>query len=83
MPPPPPIKSGLGGFTCLSWVILAENLDDLMLAHIEGREGNLPVGTHMKLEDARSPRWGTRCANCWTPFVSLRPSLWLLWVALT
>jgi hypothetical protein len=37
----------------------------------------------MKLEDARSPRWGSKCVSCWEPFVSLCPSLWLLWAALT
>jgi hypothetical protein len=26
---------------------------------------------------------GTGCANCWPPLVSLHPSLWSLWVALT
>jgi hypothetical protein len=25
----------------------------------------------MKLEDAGSPRWATKCINCWPPFVSL------------
>jgi hypothetical protein len=43
--PTPLIKSGLGGFTHLSWVILAKNSDSSMLAHMEGHEGNLPVGT--------------------------------------
>jgi hypothetical protein len=37
----------------------------------------------MKLKDVGSPRWGIGCSNCWPPFVSLRPSLWLLWAALT
>jgi hypothetical protein len=44
---PPSIKSGIGGFTRLSRVILAENLDGSMPAHIEGREGNLSVGTQI------------------------------------
>jgi hypothetical protein len=37
----------------------------------------------MKLEDAGFPRWGTRYASYWPPFVSLRSSLWSLWAALT
>jgi hypothetical protein len=50
----------------------------------EGAWRNPPSqDSDMKLEDAGSPRWGTECANYWPPFMSLRPSLWLLWVALT
>jgi hypothetical protein len=45
MTPPPPIQSGPSGFTCLSQVILAENPDCSMPAHMKGREGNLPVET--------------------------------------
>jgi hypothetical protein len=45
--PPSPIKSGPGGFTCLSWVTLVENLDGSIPAHTEEREGNLPVGTQI------------------------------------
>jgi hypothetical protein len=37
----------------------------------------------MKHEDVGSPRWGSGCASCWPPFLSLCPSVWLLWVALT
>jgi hypothetical protein len=37
----------------------------------------------MKLEDAGSPQLGTGCASCWPPIVSLHPSLWSLWAALT
>jgi hypothetical protein len=37
----------------------------------------------MQLEDVGSPLWGTRCTNCWPPFVSLHPSLWSFWMALT
>jgi hypothetical protein len=36
-----------------------------------------------KLEDVVSSRWGSGCASCLPPFVSLRPSLWMLCVALT
>jgi hypothetical protein len=45
IPPDLPIKSGPSGFTRLSRVILAKNLDDLMPAHMEGHEGNLPIET--------------------------------------
>jgi hypothetical protein len=45
--PPPPVKFGPGGFTHLSRVILAENLDGSILAHKKGREGNLPVETEI------------------------------------
>jgi hypothetical protein len=44
---PPLIKSGSGGFTHLSWVILAENSDGSMLAHMKGRKGNLPIRTQI------------------------------------
>jgi hypothetical protein len=37
----------------------------------------------MKLEDVGSPRWGPGCASYWPPFVSIRSSLWPLWVSLT
>jgi hypothetical protein len=37
----------------------------------------------MKHEDVGSPQWGFGCTTCWPPFVSLRPSFWLLWAALT
>jgi hypothetical protein len=43
--PPSPIKFGLGGFTCVSWVILVQNSDGSMPAHMKGREGNLPIET--------------------------------------
>jgi hypothetical protein len=33
----------------------------------------------MKFEDVGFPLWGTRCAHCRPPFVSL----WALWAALT
>jgi hypothetical protein len=46
-PPPPAIKSRPGGFTHLSWVILAENQDSSMLGHTKGREENLPVMTQI------------------------------------
>jgi hypothetical protein len=45
--PPPPIKSKLGGFKLLPWVILAENPDGSVLAHMKGHEGNLLVGTQI------------------------------------
>jgi hypothetical protein len=45
---PPLIKSGTGGFTRLSWVILPKNLDSSMLAHKKACEGNLPVGTQIR-----------------------------------
>jgi hypothetical protein len=41
----PKIKSGPSGFTHLSLVILVENSDSSMLAHMMGHEGILPVGT--------------------------------------
>jgi hypothetical protein len=41
--PPPLIKSGSCGFMCLSRVILAENMDGSMPAHMDGSEGNLLV----------------------------------------
>jgi hypothetical protein len=37
----------------------------------------------MKIEDVRAPRWSSGCASWYPPFVLLRPSLWLLWPALT
>jgi hypothetical protein len=40
-----PIRSELGGFTRLSQVILVENSDGSMPAHMKGREGNLLIGT--------------------------------------
>jgi hypothetical protein len=36
-----------------------------------------------KLEDVGFSRWGIGCDSCWPPFVPLRPTLWLLWAALT
>jgi hypothetical protein len=42
-PPPPQIKSGPGGFTLLSRVVLAENPDGSMPGHMEGHEANLLV----------------------------------------
>jgi hypothetical protein len=44
IPPPPPIKSGLGGFMLLSQVIRTVNPDSKMPV-TEGLEGNLPVQT--------------------------------------
>jgi hypothetical protein len=44
----PLIKSGPGGFSHLSRVILVENSDGLMPAHIEGHEVNLPVKTQIQ-----------------------------------
>jgi hypothetical protein len=43
----PPINTGLGGFTHLSWVILTEIPDGSMPTHTKGREGNLPVRTQI------------------------------------
>jgi hypothetical protein len=45
---PLPVKSGLGGFTRLSQVILAKSPDGSMPAHTKGHEGNLPVETHIR-----------------------------------
>jgi hypothetical protein len=44
----PLVKSEPGGFTHLSQVILAENPDGSMPAHMKGREGNLTIGTQMR-----------------------------------
>jgi hypothetical protein len=44
----PLVKSRPGCFKCLSWVILVENLDDSVPAHIKGREGNHLVGTQIR-----------------------------------
>jgi hypothetical protein len=52
---PPLIKSGPGGFTHLSWVILAENPDGSMPAHTKGHEGNLPVGSQIQSLRMLSP----------------------------
>jgi hypothetical protein len=39
------VKSGLGGFTRLSRIILEKIPDGSMPVHTKGREGNLSVGT--------------------------------------
>jgi hypothetical protein len=55
-----------------------------MPTHMKGCEGNLPTGTQIQslrilgLLDGPS-----ESVICWLPFVSLCPSLCLLWVALT
>jgi hypothetical protein len=43
--PPSLIKFGLGGFTCLSRVILVQNSHGSMPAHMKGCEGNLLIET--------------------------------------
>jgi hypothetical protein len=56
----PLVKSRPGCFKCLSWVILVENLDDSVPAHIKGREGNHLVGTQIRSLRVRVPFMGLR-----------------------
>jgi hypothetical protein len=51
----PPVKFRLGGFTQLSRIILAENSDGSVPAHMKGREGNLMVGTQIQSLGMPSP----------------------------
>jgi hypothetical protein len=55
-----------------------------MLAHTDGREGNLSTGTQIQKLRMSGPLDGPlESASCWPPFVSLCPLLCLLWAALT
>jgi hypothetical protein len=55
-----------------------------MLAHMKEHEGNLPIGTLIQTMRMSGPlEWGSGCVSCWPPFVSLCPSLYLLWAVLT
>jgi hypothetical protein len=61
-----------------------EKVDGYMLAHTEGHEGNLPALTQIQSLRMSNPLVGALgSANCWPPFVSICPSLCLLWAALT
>jgi hypothetical protein len=55
-----------------------------VLAHTEGHEGNLLIETQIRSFRAMGSLNGpSESASYWPPLVSLRPSLWLLWVVLT
>jgi hypothetical protein len=54
-----------------------------MPAHMKGSEGNLPDRTQIQSLWMPGPLNGVLgSTSCWLPFVSLCPSLYLLWAML-
>jgi hypothetical protein len=84
MPPPPDAIPGLVVSHIVLGSSLSEELGWLGASPLGGRGGNLLTGTHIQSLRMLGPLDGVPgSTNCWPPFVSLCPSLYLHWVALT